>query len=754
MELIQGDIEKINYRTPKYFLVKNSITTVKISFYGYLPIERFDQFNGVCERKANGELYLKSKPKITMSTNKSVIRFIFKNVLDKTGEGGNGKAVWREISEKMKYIEIESKGSIFDYLNNFSANYPNNKDQIMSKIFSPAQIYHFCKFWEKKRNMRALYLLGISKKEIKKSLYNTIELYQKLVENPYKVIEISMKKANEICDEIGLEIDHEVKKIGEIARYVYNKTLNSSFSSVKYNTLVKIFGDFSNFNEMEEYSLVKEGDDVFYKKVIDEEIYVCDKIYELSNNNELKEMYKPLDEEYINYYIQQNGINLSIDQKQALLDTFVSPVNIITGTAGTGKTTMLSVLISYFKYMGYPFMATSYTGKAVSRIEQVVGNCDNTSTIHRLIGKLSDFSGILIIDEATMVPLNLFSKIFLIMRGIKKLILVGDVNQLESIRYGKVFKDLIESKRVITSFLINSHRTVCDNSLDGIVKNANEILKHKNGDYHFIETNNFLMKTGDEISFIDNIKCLYKNVDRKDIKIITPYKQYVNYFNKNVQNFIKSDSDFITTEKGLDFHIGDIVMCLKNNYDINVFNGQEGIIESFELNEEGEKEVKIKLLHTQREILVPLNSESKNSKIQKREDDEYFDDILDEDEEEGGIEGEFCMNHFTLSYALTTDKSQGSEWDIIVIYFPVKENNSFLSKNRLYTSITRAKKLCICFGDLFLYRMVINNKSKEKGEKLKQRLEEKLTIKYEVQNLEDEMDIDLDDYDFDDDYYY
>ena len=763
MNLIQGKIEKINYYSgEKYFIIIDKINkSYKILFYGYIPIERFDFIKCKCEKKQNGEFYLVDKPNIIMGTELSIIRFIFKNVLDETGEGNKGKETWKEIRKKINYLMSKTNNKIFEHLNYSSSNYPVLINSYLPDIFDQKQICLFSKIWEKKRNMRALYLLGLSKKEIKNSSYNTIDLYNKLIENPYKIIEIDMIKANKTCEMLNLEFNNEVKQIGEAARYVYNKTKNNNYTSISVKKLSILFGDIFNKEEIEEYGIKNENDFIFCNTVLNEEIEVSNEFKKLIENEKFQNLYDPIDDEYLNYYCQQNNIKLSPDQRDALLNIFIKPVTIITGSAGTGKTTLISTLISYFKYKNYSYKASSYTGKAVSRIEEVISDTENCSTIHRLLKFNCLNDQILIIDEATMISLQLFHRIFTILgNDITKLILVGDVNQLESIRYGTVFKNLIESKRIPTFYLINSHRTVSNNNEDGIIKNSNQIIKHINGDFHFFETNNFVLKEGDEKTLLDNIEFFYKNVNKKDIKIITPYKQYVNMFNNYVQSLTTENnttSGFkeVKTYNGNIFKIGDIVMCLKNNYENYVFNGQEGIIKKFEKDENNKTLVKIKLFNNNRKILVPLNPLSNNKyslNIEERQDNDYFDDILEDDEED---DIEFCMDRFSLSYALTTDKSQGSEWDIIIIFFPLKSNNSFLNKNRLYTSITRAKKLCVCFGNKQLYRNIINNKTIPKGEKIKERLEKILNTTYNVQQIENEIDIDPNEYyDEIDEFYY
>lgn len=411
--------------------------------------------------------------------------------------------------------------------------------------------------------------------------------------------------------------------------------------------------------------------------------------------------------EAIDRYEKKKNVSLAPDQKKGIIKALTHSFSILTGGPGTGKSFTISAIVSIFKELynkkyGNEFFVQQFrpdydepikegsdegtpiyrvnqlvetcapTGKAAKRIEETTGL--SSKTIHRLLevdGVTKGFKknidnpldcGLVVVDEVSMVDLRLYSSfISSIQKGTTKVVIVGDQDQLPSVGPGNVLHDLLQAQNYIPSTKLKTIYRQKETS--NIVKNAHAINNFKPGettltssqdDFQFIyidddmpeeEIFNFILNRFKEESKI------FKDVQvltpaRKETKRISstnlnPYlSQIANKENQNGPSWKKGEKTV--------FHINDKVMQLRNNYKKEVFNGETGRIKSI------------------KDGVITI-------KFQEKEAD-YI-----------------SAEEFDLSYAISVHKSQGSEFDCVIL--PILKSDIYmLNKPLIYTGITRAKK--------------------------------------------------------------
>ncbi len=421
--------------------------------------------------------------------------------------------------------------------------------------------------------------------------------------------------------------------------------------------------------------------------------------------NEFTPIFVDVDED-IKEYERVNGINLNEVQKEAVRTAINSGVMVITGGPGTGKTTIIKCIITILRKQRISFSLCAPTGRASKRMSEATGS--EAKTIHRLLeldfslGK-SNFkfnenstlpADVIIVDEMSMTDIFVFSALVKAIKRGGRLIIVGDRDQLASVGAGNILHDIIASKE----FPVISLKLIYRQGEDSlIIKNAHAIndgempvLDAKDKDFFFL-----VRKTQDDIASTVKEMVLtrlpkYKSVTPNDIQVLCPMKKGqagVNNLNSVLQEAInpkKIGSSEITCGSTV-FRVGDRVMQVANNYKMEwtkteengltqsgtgVFNGDIGIIE------EVDKSVgRLGVLF---------------------EDGRFV------------WYGPADVSDLTLSYAISVHKSQGSEFKIAVITV-VGGSPQMMTKNLIYTAITRAKELVVLIGDKpALYRMIKN----------------------------------------------
>ena len=392
-------------------------------------------------------------------------------------------------------------------------------------------------------------------------------------------------------------------------------------------------------------------------------------------------------------YERNERIALHASQIDAVLGATSSGVSVITGGPGTGKTTIIKCILRIFQAFGKTVQLLAPTGRAAKRLSEQTG--DSASTIHRALlsgGGEPFVSNIVIIDEVSMVDVFLLNQLLSKLKPETQLILVGDKDQLPSVGAGNVLADILSSGVFNVHHLARVFRQD-DESL--IVANAHKInegampnLASKDRDFFFVEASlpeDVAKKT---IQLVSERLPKYLNCSPKKIQILCPMKNGeagTLRLNECLADIINDSNDKRElVSEGQRFRVGDKVMHIANNYELTWkrFNGK------FTENGEG-------VFNGDAGVVYNVNTQSGELVV-------HFEDGRE------AIYTADIRNQLVLSYAITIHKSQGSEFDACVIPM-VAGNYMIMTRNLLYTAITRAKKMVVLVGDRSVIKRVIDN---------------------------------------------
>ena len=406
-------------------------------------------------------------------------------------------------------------------------------------------------------------------------------------------------------------------------------------------------------------------------------------------------------EKEIEDYEQQENVQLGAKQREAVLAAAAGGLTIITGGPGTGKTTSINCILSVLEKQGNIELCAP-TGRAAKRMSEATGR--EARTIHRLLeysGEFGDFqkdeddpihADVVVVDEMSMVDIFLMRSLLKALMPGTKLILVGDADQLPSVGAGNVLRDLIESEQLPVVCLDEIFRQGRESH---IVVNAHRI---NHGEYPLIQNKDtdFFLERKESAQLVQEaVTALvqkrlprYLGVDSlRGIQVMAPMKKgplgvwQMNQLLQVALNPPSREKGEIARSEGL-FRLGDKVMQIRNNYDLEwtrgsesgegVFNGDIGYI--------------ISLSRMDREMVVEFDDGRRAV---------YDDTMLDELE---------------LSYCISVHKSQGSEFEAVVLPL-VSGPQMLMTRNLLYTAVTRARKLVVIVGrEGCVHQMVDNNR--------------------------------------------
>ncbi|MDD3000496.1 MAG: ATP-dependent RecD-like DNA helicase [Candidatus Riflebacteria bacterium] len=391
--------------------------------------------------------------------------------------------------------------------------------------------------------------------------------------------------------------------------------------------------------------------------------------------------------------IANNGICLTELQEYAIEMSFKTNILIITGGPGTGKTTTLKSLAQAHKSLGRSLLLASPTGRAAKRLSEVSGF--NALTIHRLLDyspKEMTFKNCkenpldcdtLIIDEASMIDMNLFYALLSALKPSTTLILVGDSDQLPSVGPGSVLNELIKSD-IITVVKLTSIFRQSESS--DIIKNAHLINSGKMPKLLIpdgrVSTDCYFVAATDDFktySLLKNILTVgltkkFGFDPVKDIQVITPMNKGslgVAKLNEILRDLLNPSSSGKNEIQNFErnFREGDKVIQLRNNYDLDVYNGDMGIIKSIDTEEQ-----EIVIDFSQKEVTLQSS------------------DLVD----------------LSLAYAITVHKSQGSEYPCVIMVVS-NQHYLMLQRNLIYTGLTRARKTMVFLGTSRAISLAVNN---------------------------------------------
>ncbi|MDL1901443.1 ATP-dependent RecD-like DNA helicase [Anaerolineae bacterium CFX9] len=392
-------------------------------------------------------------------------------------------------------------------------------------------------------------------------------------------------------------------------------------------------------------------------------------------------------ETYLADLAKANHVDLTDQQQGAVKAALLNKVTILTGGPGTGKTTTLRMVIGALEQQKMKYALASPTGRAAKRLSEATGQ--PARTIHRLLefvpGEGFDRDednpleiDALIVDESSMIDLVLFYDLLKALRPETHLMLVGDVDQLPSVGAGNVLRDLIDSGLIPVTRLEMIFRQAEDSH---IVVNAHRInrgdapyMDNRSTDFFFFEKEDPADVNAEIVDLVVNRIPRRFGVDPlDDIQVIAPmYRGLagVNALNEALQKALNSDDRKAKKSiAGRLFRVGDKVMQTRNNYELDVFNGDIGRLTAIDT--------------AKSELRVIIDGVEK-----------YY--SYDEAEE---------LIH---AYCISTHRSQGSEYPIVVM--PVlTQHYMMLQRNLLYTAVTRAKQAVVLVGTRKAVYMAVKN---------------------------------------------
>lgn len=564
---------------------------------------------------------------------------------------------------------------------------------------------------------------------------HAVKLYKKygsmatdlIKSNPYRLLEDIPRIRFEKVDALALQLDYPENSYRRVCAYIIYILKSSYIRGHVYLPLMDIVYNVRVINVSEEdivhcigileeegSIVVIDGEDdrhVYLRYMYECQSFVAKKLKELSAN-----IYHLNEDEVargIQSFEQQTGYILASLQKEAIRTAASNGVSIITGGPGTGKTTIIKGILNLMTSLGQDVFLCAPTGRAAKRMSEMCNH--EAKTIHRLLEVSSDIENdddyyvmfkkneneplecdVLIVDESSMIDIILMYHLLKAVNDGCRVVFVGDKDQLPSVGPGKVLKDMLDSGLFATVTLNEIYRQESESL---ITVNAHRINNGQLPKLNVSDKDFFLIKRDNQERCLDTLVdvCVNRlpqtyNIDpRRDIQVLIPTKKGicgVLNVNKVLQSYLNPPSKHKKERLFGDilFREGDRVMQIRNNYNIEwerqstleygkgVFNGEMGILTSID--------TKGKIAHV------------------------VFDD-------ERIVRYEFeQLNDLELCYAITVHKSQGSEFDYIVL--PLFYTSPILmTRNLLYTAITRAKKMVVLIGKEDCLVHMINNNTEE-----------------------------------------
>ena len=604
----------------------------------------------------------------------------------------------------------------------------------------------FVENWEVWQIVGFLERFGIGAENAKK-VYDLlgVNAISEIEANPYILIDISrgvdFKQIDNMAIKLGIERENQKRIKSGIKYALIRITYNGHSCTLETNLIeyVKQLLGVSQDSIEEGIINLKANDEivvedrdgehwVYLYTFYNAEKQIAERITKLNNAKNVKKISNI--EKELKIVEKETDMFLSEKQKQAIREINDNNVTIITGGPGTGKTTIIKTILEIYKRKKYKTILCAPTGRAAKRMTETTG--EEASALHRLleIGKVDEESlfkkdneykgapidaDIIIVDEVSMVDMFVMSYLLDCIYLGTKLILVGDCDQLPSVGPGSVLKDLISSEKIVTvhldkifrqaaksKIIVNAHRV--NNGKPFIEKDSPELEEDSKEDFFFIKENNQEKILEQVLSLCNGRLRKFGDYDFfENIQVLTPTKKGMlgtKELNKALQNELNPyrENEPEKSSMGAVFRIGDRVMQIKNNYDMywerriddsievgnGIFNGEIGTITN-------------------------INEKEKNIRIK-------FDD-------EKVCWYEFNeLEQIEHSYCITIHKAQGSEFDVVIMIIP-QTAPMLLTRNLLYTGLTRAKKLLIVIGNAqILDYMLKNTDSKKRNTGLEYKL--------------------------------
>ena len=599
----------------------------------------------------------------------------------------------------------------------------------------------FKQFYEKKELRSAMIFLqqyGISMNlAVKIQQHYGQRMYEIINTNPYRLAEdiagVGFRTADEIAQRVGIAQNSEYR-IRAAILYVLQQATANGHCYLPEQKLVELTADLLYVTE-EEVSVLLDRmvqDRQLMVKACEErriysslmyytELNVARMLLDLNQSCQLDEakLKQRLDRVETSFDIRLDEV-----QRQAVAEAAKQGLFILTGGPGTGKTTTINAMIRFFEAEGMELLLAAPTGRAAKRMTETTGV--EARTIHRLLeishgpvdlgehnplGRSNEMhferneknpleTDVVIIDEVSMVDIQLMHALLKAVPVGTRLILVGDENQLPSVGPGNVLHDILQSGQVPVVRLTKIFRQAGESN---IVINAHKInagehidVETKQEDFFLLKRDNVNDVLGVTVALVRDKLPKFVKCSPFDIQVLTPMRKGelgVEKLNTVLQQYLNPASDKKKEKEahGVIFREGDKVMQIKNNYQmeweqrnrlgimeaggVGVFNGDIGIIRDINL----------------------------------------FAELVTVEFDEGRV-AEYAyadLDELELAYAVTIHKSQGSEYPAVVI--PILTGpRQLLHRNLLYTAVTRAKKCVAMVGSAATVELMIQNVQEQK----------------------------------------
>lgn len=720
-EKIKGIVDKIIYEKDGYniALIKrldnSEFFTGVITNYILHTDLTFDFYGKwITDKKFGKQFKVEKLFEIKPDTTNGLIRYLSSKLFP-----GIGPTIARKI------VNHYGKDNVIKTLD-------SNMDSLINiDGISPKKLVELKLSWKKNR-VRADVLLFLHEYNITTNLAEKIykefgnESIEKLKENPYILVKfvygVGFIKADEIALKLGIDED-SIYRVEAVIVYILNEITNSGHCYLTdiqlKNSAEKLLKKKLDDNLYIAINNLKNSDEIVEENIIiDEnktkiyynnythacEKYCSDTVNTLINSNteytktEIRDIMTNLD------------LTIGLEQAEAVINSISSRISIITGGPGTGKSFTLNAILKVIRKLGLEYELAAPTGRAAQKMMDATGR--EAKTIHRLLGW--DFArgkvvrnevdklecNFLIIDESSMIDIYLASSLLKAVPSHCSVIFIGDIDQLPPVGPGNFFKDLIYSGKIPTSRLTKIYRQSKNSSIVSFAHDINKkILPNipspfenpniwNEEDCIFIDSDYAIDENTPEYSSLNYgrdinkmIVELYSTIIPKylganaEIQVLCPLKTKgrtsVIELNKQLQNKVNPLTD-ISKELFLfdtSFRVGDRVMQVKNNYNLDVFNGDIGII-------------------------TYINKKDWKCVVSYQNKDVHY-------EKEN-------LKELELARACSIHKSQGSEFDCVIIPI-LNEHYIMLYNSLIYTALTRAKKLAVFVGSKESLKIAVKN---------------------------------------------
>ncbi|MEG2233255.1 MAG: ATP-dependent RecD-like DNA helicase [Oscillospiraceae bacterium] len=709
---IQGSVENVIFRNDDTGFavidlgVADELVTVVGELFGVAAGEELTVWGEYATHPSFGRQFKASAcERVLPSTSAAILKYLSNKAIN-----GVGPAIARRMVDAFgdKTLDVIAKQP--ELLSGIKGISRAKADEISAE---------FRKIYGVRETIASLSALGLDTSDAL-ILYRSFSEYsvELIRDNPYLLCGFPLYKEFEFADGLASRFEiapDDAKRIRAGLVYILRHNLSNGHTCIPTEKLIDTaFGFLDLARDSVEIALYDAVEDnllrvakiegaerVFLNELMRAERYIAERLQLL---NSLSYVDAENADEKINEFEKLNDIQYEALQRKAIELSLTTGAVVITGGPGTGKTTTLNAIISLCEHGGDDVLLAAPTGRAAKRLSELTGR--EAKTIHRLLevdyqsaetlkfvhDETNPLKGdVVVIDEMSMVDVNLFESL---LRGIKphcRLIMVGDFNQLPSVGAGNILRDIIDSGACETVEFQKIFRQAAKSL---IVVNAHCIVDGQVPDIDTKDKDFFFLRTQKEQGaglICDLVGArlpkAYKFNPFSDIQVLTPSRKGL-LGTMNLNDELRARLNPQSKEKaevrimGQLFRVGDRIMQIKNNYDIKwekdsgenglgVFNGDIGLVSAVDRNTQ---------------IIVCL-----------------FDDRR--------VKYTFEQaRQLESAYAVTVHKSQGSEFPCVVLGL-ADFSNKLAYRNLLYTAVTRARSLLVIVGEqAMLERMVENDR--------------------------------------------